>query len=381
MQADFNTTVNSWIEQRLFVTNAPKLLEREHPALAKSLVAALEQLRDVNPPSTAHLQRVLPDPSTALFACGGHTVGFDRRGALTTLDTADGTAWASPQHPVGLYQYQTFTNEDYNVFLQDFASRVDGPGCGHYAPGSADDSSCRNFRKPNVTSAMPKRRVVLPELTGLWHSNSSSGCGGGADDRDRSEASASRSSRGPGRTNQCEFVVEMALDSAGDAHAAAGAPARLAYRVGVSNAGITWEVVQVDKPPTRLPEAAFFSFVPAAAAAEPEGWRLHVLGSVMNPIDVLGSGPGGAAVNQSVYGGSPHLRGVEAVTWKPPPPKAATAAAAATKSNKPARLAVKISSLDVPVVAVGAATPFPSPRTGPPDMSRGVHFNILQNIW
>ena len=42
---------------------------------------------------------------------------------------------------------------------------------------------------------------------------------------------------------------------------------------------------------------------------------------------------------------------------------------------------ISLSSLDVPLVALGTATPFPTPRTGPPDMHGGTHFNILQNIW
>ena len=81
---------------------------------------------------------------------------------------------------------------------------------------------------------------------------------------------------------------------------------------------------------------------------------------------VLGSGPGGADSNASVYGGSPHLHGVEAASWQPQSGGAA---------------GFRLSSLDVPVLCTGAVTPFPTPRTAPPDMALGVHFNIFQNIW
>ena len=40
-RGDYNTTAESWKEQRLFVTAAPRLLEAEHPQLAASLGAAL----------------------------------------------------------------------------------------------------------------------------------------------------------------------------------------------------------------------------------------------------------------------------------------------------------------------------------------------------
>lgn len=316
-EADYNTTVNSWIEQRRFVTNAPKVLSASNPKLAASLDSAFAAMQNVSAPSAAHLAPVA-DPATATFVCAGHTVGFDGRGAVTTMTTPDGTDWASAANPVGLYQYHTFDNEDYNLFLQDFASRVDGPGCGGYGPGSPDDSNCKNFRKPNVSSADPKRRVLFPTLSHLFHGTTA---GGG-----------------------CEFVVEMVLDP--EAHALAGAPNRVVAAVSVSARAVAWDMVQIGKRPTRLPEAGFFSFNPVPAAAAPTGWRVQVLGSELSPTDVLGAGPGGANINASTYGGSPHLLGVEAATWSPP-------ASAATTL-----FAINLTSLDVPIACAGAATPY-----------------------
>ena len=48
--------------------------------------------------------------------------GDDVRGD-TNLHLADDS------HPLGLFEYQTFDNEDYNVFLADFTTRVNGE-CG-----------------------------------------------------------------------------------------------------------------------------------------------------------------------------------------------------------------------------------------------------------
>ena len=361
--AEYNLTTESWNEQRLYVTDAPKALAAEQPALAAALEAAFEELQHPAPPSTAGLTPVPGDITAATFVCGGRRVGFDDRGALTTLASiggggGGGTAWASATQPVGLYRYTTFDNEDYNLFLQDFASRVSGPGCGGYGPGHADDSNCKNFRKPNVTSARPRRRTLAPSGAKLWSSSSSGGSSGNEGGGDEGESS-------------CAFVVEVAMDA--DAHALAGAPERLVIGVNVTASRVSWDVVQVNKRPTRLPEAGFFSFNPAAAAAAPGHWRLQVLGSRgIDPTDVVGSGPGGGASNASVYGGSPHLRGVEALTWAPPSSEDQAAGAAG---------GINITSLDVPVVCVGEMTPFPSPRTEAPDMAQGVHFNIFQNIW
>ena len=107
----------------------------------------------------------------------------------------------------------------------------------------------------------------------------------------------------------------------------------------------------MDKRPTRLAESTFFSFVPAPASAQPEGWTLQVLGSQMNPTDTLGKQ--GSSYLDSTYGGSPHLRGVEAARWHGD-------AGAFT-----------LTSLDVPIICTGKASPFVTPRTQPPDMSLG----------
>lgn len=208
------------------------------------------------------------------------------------------------------------------------------------APGSPDDNNCKNFRKPNVSSADPKHRVLYPALAKLSHSVAAAGTG-------------------------CEFVIEMTMDS--EAHSQAGAPAKIVTAVTISELFVSWDMVQVNKRPTRLPEAGFFTFNPLAAALAPEGYRLQILGSPdVSPTDVVGAGGNGQ--NTSTYGGSPHLVGLEAITWAPP-----TVGTSAFRIN--------ITSLDVSIVSVGVATPFPSPRTVAPDMTAGASFNIFQNIW
>jgi hypothetical protein len=66
-----------------------------------------------------------------------------------------------------------------------------------------------------------------------------------------------------------------------------------------------------------------------------------------------------------VYGGSPHLRGVESASWE----------AADGHSG------FTLTSLDVPIMCMGEMTPFVTPRVEHPNMSLGVHWNIVQNIW
>jgi hypothetical protein len=64
---------------------------------------------------------------------------------------------------------------------------------------------------------------------------------------------------------------------------------------------------------------------------DPDHWRLRILNTTVDPTDTLGEK--GADEKSSIYGGSPHLHGVEAVEWG--------------SDDGPSFL---LSSLDVPVV-------------------------------
>jgi hypothetical protein len=427
--ADYNSTANSWAEQRAYVTAAPALLRASHPELAANLSAALAALAHVTDPSIdaatmAGYERVgagwssAGDPDAAdtmmVHDCGGGvSVGFDSSGALSTLSTPSSSKatsatapsstsnqWASVASPLGRFLYETYNNSDYDPFLADMAARLGDAGvwpnhsypagpsaCAAPFAGRSSDASldCDNFRKPGMTdAAAPRRRSLAPTVTQLWRRKARAARGG-------SGAAAAR----------CDFLIKASMPE--EAAANAGAPRRVVTRVVVTVGGggggggsgggavvasVEWDMVQVQKRPTRLPEAEFFSFVPAvaadaAAAAATAGgdgdgnggggggesggggkgsaWRLTVLGQTMDPTDVLGAA--GATEETSVFGGSPHLRGVEAAIW---------AGAAGT---------LTFTSLDVPILCVGKASPFVSPRTAAPDMARGVHFNIVQNIW
>lgn len=331
--------MNSWVEQRLFVTQAPALLEQVYPALAKNLSAALDLLAHPVVPTPEGMKAVV-SPVGAALQCGAWTVKLGSSGAMTSLVRKDKPSvdWASESKPIGEFRYQTFTSGDFNVFLKDFGSRIGDKGVwpehtpGHYADFnySTSDMQCGNFCKKNMSSARPTHRELTPTMSSAWHS---------------------------GNVGGCKILTKAMLPQ--DVRVEAGAPAEVVVEVTIEGSTLDWAVVMVDKRPTRLAESVFFSFDPAVA--EPEGWTLQVLGSQMDPTDTLGKL--GETEADSIYGGSPHLRGVEAARWK-------GVAGAFT-----------LTSLDVPVLCTGKASPFVTPRTQPPDMSQGVHWNVFQNIW
>jgi hypothetical protein len=305
--ADYNSTVGSWIEQRTFVTGAPALLATEYPELASNISTALRRLERVVPPSTEGLQQL---DLNSTITCGGVRLRFGAGGGLTSLRRR-GVEWAGgEQQPLGQFVYETFQSADFNSFLHDMGSRIGDRGtwpshtAGPYAnyTRNTSDLSCGNFCKNNMSSADPQRRTLRPSLTALFELRS------GADAAD-------------GSTDiTCEYIAKGTLPV--EAHTLAGAPRSVVIKLRVSGGAVLdWELYQLDKRPTRLAEATFFSFVPDLSARPDGRWSLSVLGSRMDPADTLGhvaEGTGSASSDylHSVYGGSPHLRGVESASWE-----------------------------------------------------------------
>ena len=258
--ADYNTTVNSWIEQRAFVDHAPLLLEKEYPELAANVSAALAALKAVKPPSPAGLIAV--EALDAPFTCGAGTgsgglaieIQIGPHGGLVSLKRGK-RQWAGPNNPVGQYLYETFTEADYGPFLHDLGSRIGDEGvwphhtAGPYANNTRACKDDCSFCKANITAAHAKRRSIHPNVTHIW-------TGMIGDD--------------------CVVLVKGTLPS--EAHDEAGAPTDVVTKLTVSPSTSTldWDVVQVNKRPTRLPEATFFTFNPAVP--DPRGWGLTVLG-------------------------------------------------------------------------------------------------------
>jgi len=341
LHADYNTTMNSWLEQRSYVLSGPDLLRHEQPALAAKLETALEELANPVIPTVDGFDL---KPSSSTFTCGNLKIEFGSDGSLTKLENiTTAKSWATESNRIGVYQYQSFTNADYDVFLQDFAIRLGG-GCA-YQPGAKDDKSCGNFRKPNMSAANPIHRDITGTLTAVYQQQQ----------QHQQQPKAQQQHSADTTSPSCVFITNISF--ATEAVVNAGAPPYVLNTIKVSDSGVDFDVIAVNKRPTRLPEAMFFTFNPVAKV---DSWTLQVLGSSMDPTDTFGS-----QGNGSLYGGSPHLKGIES----------ASATAAETSE------VFTVSSLDVPVVAIGSATPFPTPRNQAPDMTYGISYNIFQNIW
>ena len=134
---------------------------------------------------------------------------------------------------------------DYTAFLHDIGSRIGDEGVwphhtmGPYSPFAPTKRTCADdvsFCKANMSAANPTRRSIHPTVINIW--------------------------TGAGPDGGCVVVVDSTLPT--EAHAKAGAPKSVVTKLTVSANGtaLCWDVVQVNKRPTRLPESTFFTFNP-----------------------------------------------------------------------------------------------------------------------
>jgi hypothetical protein len=307
------------------------------PSFAAQLDAEFAVLSDVKQPSTAGYTRVQHDTS---LRCGAATIQFDASGAISMLAGEDKRAWANATHTLGRYIYQSFDDDDYQEFLAGPNADTGGPGFGR--PECTPNNTraiCGNFNKPRMALGGAKHRELSPSLLSLWQKTAITG--------------------------QCSFLAEGALPQ--EAHELAGAPSSVWTAIELSDITqspelkLEFEYLAFGKTATRLPESLFVQFKPAVPSVS--GWELEMFNRtdiVLDPADVMPSPLGS--------GGAPHTRCVSGVRWSGP-------------SGSAAGGSMHLSSLDVPCIAAGEPTPFPTPRNVAPDMSFGVSYNVYNNIW
>ncbi len=243
--APFKKMEVSWVEQRDYIEQALKALgdgayREEAEAILQSLspkpivdLESDELLIAAELFKTRHFE-ILLDPQT---------------GALIHLkDSALERSWASPEAPICKLTYQTFSESDYDRFLDEYlASRPEW--------GILDNS------KPGIRKAGAISRTWTPKLTRL---------------RKRLESKAD------------VFIAD--LESPEDAVQAFGCPETftVVYRFFHAEPTIAIEVQWLDKPATRLPEAIWCGFgFPGTA---PAGWTMDKMGQSVSPLHIVSNG-------------------------------------------------------------------------------------------
>jgi hypothetical protein len=259
----------SWEEQRAYLDQAVQALEGSPLAgAARQALAALEPSR---PEKTgfAKVHNFRQPFETAYFR-----IAFDEHGALVRLDERGSRkAWASPDFPLGLFLYETFSQADYDRFYRQYVVNKR-----QVAVWAIPD-----FTKPGIGSAGAVHAEWLPRLHELQPLSHLVGPEGH------------------------RFLLELAMPV--EPIKTNGCPARLTIEVFFPDAApeILWTLQWFDKPASRLPEACWFSFCPRVSAGR--GWQIEKMGRLISPLEVVKNGSRSLhAVDRGIYYDGPDGR-------------------------------------------------------------------------
>ena len=205
---------------------------------------------DAVPPRVAHpiSYPVGKDIETAYFI-----VGIDpKSGAVRRLRNKQSKReWASIEHPLALFSYQTLSQQDYSRFFDSYVV-------------SEEDWAKKDFGKPNIERFGAESRDWLPSVAALDVD----------EDDDGHHLLARLEVNDPEalRSGRASFPQKMYLEM------------MLPKAEPVIHMNFSW----FQKPATRLPEALWLSFHPIAP--DPKGWMLEKSGQPVSPLDVVQSG-------------------------------------------------------------------------------------------
>ena len=242
----FRKAETSWAEKRKNiddgVANLPAPLQRE----------AHDRLRALQPvePERAGLH---PHAAGSEIKTAHWVVALDpKTGAIQKLRArSTGREWASADHPLASFTYQTLSKADFDRYYNDYVL-IQAPW------------SKRELGKPNIEKIGAKHREWAPSLTDCWSGKVEGGYRALAQLRiDDAEAEKSGLVAWPEK-----MYIELFLPDAEPV--------------------VRINLLCFDKMANRLPEAMWISFRPLAP--EPKGWMLEKVDRWVSPFDVIRGG-------------------------------------------------------------------------------------------
>jgi hypothetical protein len=239
----YKTVTNSWLEKRADIDQAVAILPAALRNQATSRLARLKPMR----PETSGLKPL--DPSYTL-----ETEHFAIR-----LDAATGAIiqlrskrrnrdWASAEHPLGVFRYQTLSKADYDRFLASYIT-------------VQTDWAPKDFGKPGIEKFGAVSKVWGTRLVDLLT---------GEDSR------------------ELRLVAKLAVDGAATEATAWPSDVYMEMVLPKSPAAVEINLSWFGKRANRLPEALWFSFAPDAPQAN--NWALDILGEAVSPFDTVSGG-------------------------------------------------------------------------------------------
>jgi Domain of unknown function (DUF5054) len=245
-QPKYQVVVFSWEEKRQDLLDGVAAL----PAALRSEATA--RIRSLVPmePSTAGMRRHRPGEVIATkhfeIALDPHT------GAITRLHGKQtGRDWASADHPLALFAYQTLSKADFDRFIADYLV---------IHPRWAET----DLGKPNIDRFGAESRTWLPAVGDGWSMHDARGH---------------------------RIVSRLKIDDPEVERTGRVAwPQRMYLELFLPDAEPVVEIsfYWFNKLATRMPEALWLTFQPAAS--DPHAWLLGKSGSLISPFDVVAGG-------------------------------------------------------------------------------------------
>ena len=236
----------SWDEKRKDLFDGIATLPRPLADEAQKAVRSLE-------PIEPQLNRGVALSAADVIETQHYAIKLDpKTGAIHRLrNKKSGREWASPDHPLALFCYQTLSQQDYARYLSN------------YTVIKADWLNF-DFGKPNIERFGAKHQEWLPSLV---------------------ELRAEREPQGLRLLAHLEIGDTEATDSG-----RAAFPAKIYIELVLPDAEpvIHINLFWFHKPATRLPESLWLTFDPVVP--DPQGWMLEKSGEHVSPFDVVSGG-------------------------------------------------------------------------------------------
>jgi hypothetical protein len=268
-QPKYKVVTFSWKEKRQDLFDAIATLPAPLRAQATGRVQALQ------PAAPAAIGQ--PHPAAEPIETRHFTVALDAHtGAITKLQgKKTGHDWASADHPLALFSYQTLSKGDYDRFFAAYLK-------------SKADWAPKDFGKPNIERFGAEGRTWTPVLTECRQAADASS--------HRIQAQLRIDDREAEKAGRTAWPQKMYLELI------------LPHDQPTVEIRFSW----FGKVANRMPEALWLSFQPTAS--DPRGWLLDKSGGPVSPFDVV---TGGNRSMHAVLGGL-HYKGPEgALTIEP----------------------------------------------------------------
>jgi len=243
---NYEVVQHSWVEKRQDLFDGLATL----PApMQDQALAALRQL-EAKPPQLSHPSS---HPGGKELETTHFVLALDPgTGAIVRLRSKrSGREWASADHPLALFSYQTLSPQDYARFFSNYVI-------------SDADWAKKDFGKPNIERFGAESRDWLPSLAELEVE----------EDPEAHRVLARLEIRDPDalQSGRAAFPAKMYLELL------------LPKAEPVIHLNFYW----FQKPATRLPEALWLSFHPIVPGQQ--GWMMDKSGEQVSPFDVVSSG-------------------------------------------------------------------------------------------